>query len=407
MAQKDCILQETQTTLTAHQFLEVADNFTDKLLVKALSNIDYGHLTVITPTGLCIRSEQKNAGPEAIIVIKNNRFLKRVFARGDIGLGESFIDGDWETPDLYNFLALCALNADNMGRFANGTVFQKIIWRFMNMFIRRNTKSGSRKHIMTHYDVGNDFYETWLDRSMTYSSAIFKQPDMSLEEAQKAKYQRILEQLPQNAQTILEIGCGWGGFAEYAANNGKTVTAITISPAQYAFATNRLSDKATILLCDYRDMYGQFDAVVSIEMFEAVGEEFWYGYFQKIHTLLKPQGRAVIQSITVRDDVFSDYRKRNDFIRYYTFPGGMLPSVQKFVAQSKKSALQTQDIFYFGQDYKKTLLIWLQNLNHVTHDVIKAKGQGFLKSWQFYLALCAAGFNCERINVVQFTLSKE
>jgi cyclopropane-fatty-acyl-phospholipid synthase len=154
-------------------------------------------------------------------------------------------------------------------------------------------------------------------------------------------------------------------------------------------------------------MYGQFDAVVSIEMFEAVGEEFWYGYFQKTHALLKPKGRAVIQSITVRDDVFSDYRKRNDFIRYYTFPGGMLPSVQKFVGQSKKSALKTQDIFYFGQDYKKTLLIWLDHLNQVKHDVIKTKGQGFLKSWQFYLALCAAGFNCERINVVQFTLSRE
>jgi cyclopropane-fatty-acyl-phospholipid synthase len=406
MAQKDCILQETQTTLTANQFLEVASDVTDKLLIKALSNIDYGRLTVVMPSQLSVRSELKNAGPEAIIYIKNSRFLKRVFARGDIGLGESYIDGDWDTPDLYNFLSLCSVNADKMGRFADGNIIQKIIWRFMNIFVRRNTKAGSRKNIMAHYDVGNDFYALWLDKTMTYSAALFKDASTSLEEAQKAKYQRILDQLPENTQTILEIGCGWGGFAEYAISQGKSVTAITISPAQYAYATQRLGNKANILLRDYRDMYGQFDSVVSIEMFEAVGESFWECYFQKIQTLLKPHGKAVIQSITVHNDVFDAYRKRNDFIRYYTFPGGMLPSVNKFTEYAKKSNLSVDDIFLFGYDYKTTLLVWLQNLDRVQHDIIKTKGQSFLKSWQFYLALCAAGFDCERINVAQFTMSK-
>lgn len=374
------------------------------MLVKALSNIHYGRLTVITPSGLCVHSEPKHQGLEAIIYIKNHRFLKRVFARGDIGLGEAYIDGDWETPDLYQFLALCAMNADNMGRFADGTVIQKIIWRFTNLFLRRNTKSGSRKNIMAHYDVGNDFYRQWLDKTMTYSSALFKCPDMTLEEAQKEKYQRILNQLPKNTHTILEIGCGWGGFAEYATTQGKKVTGVTISPAQYAYAKKRLGDKANILLCDYRDIQGQFDAVVSIEMFEAVGQEFWSVYFNTIKKLLKPNGKAVIQSITVHDNLFEDYRKRNDFIRYYTFPGGMLPSPEKFTEYARKSGLNTDDIFYFADDYKKTLLIWLQQLNMIKSDIIKTKGQDFLKSWQFYLALCAAGFSCERINVVQFTL---
>ncbi len=371
-----------------------------------MSNIHYGRLTVVMPSQLSVRSELKNAGPEAIIYIKNSRFLKRVFARGDIGLGESYIDGDWDTPDLYNFLSLCSVNADKMGRFADGNFVQKIIWRFMNMFVRRNTKAGSRKNIMAHYDVGNDFYALWLDKTMTYSAALFKDASTSLEDAQKAKYQRILDQLPPNTQTILEIGCGWGGFAEYAASQGKSVTAITISPAQYAYATQRLGNKANIVLCDYRDMYGQFDAIVSIEMFEAVGEAFWTCYFQKIHALLKPQGKAVIQSITVHNDVFDAYRKRNDFIRYYTFPGGMLPSSHKFTEYAEKSILTIDDIFLFGQDYKTTLLLWLQHLNRVQQDIIKTKGHAFLKSWQFYLALCAAGFDCERINVAQFTMSK-
>lgn len=369
-----------------------------------LSNIQYGSLTVVTPAGVHIHAKGKNAGVDALIYIKNNRFLSRVFAKGDIGLGESFIDNDWDTPDLYAFLTLCTMNADAMGQFADGHFIQRIVWRFINRFIRRNTKSGSRKHIMAHYDVGNDFYKTWLDSSMTYSSALFTDSDMSLEAAQQAKYQRILDQLPPHTQTILEIGCGWGGFAEYAAKNGKTVTGITISPAQYEFATRRLGNKAKILLCDYRDMYDTFDAVVSIEMFEAVGEEFWHGYFKKVRSLLKPTGRAIIQSITIQDNLFTAYRKRNDFIRYYTFPGGMLPSPQKFISCASDAELKTTDAFYFGQDYSKTLLQWLNNLQTIKHDVLSLKGEAFYKSWQFYMALCAAGFTCERINVAQFTL---
>ncbi|MFT6084750.1 MAG: cyclopropane-fatty-acyl-phospholipid synthase, partial [Alphaproteobacteria bacterium] len=402
MAQKNTVFQEAAPSISTDQFIKTARNFTDKLLAKVLSRIEYGRLTVITPSKLCIHSEKKHEGPEAILYIKNTQFLKRVFSRGDIGLGESFIDGDWDTPDLYQFLSLCAVNADNMGRFADGAVFQKMIWRFINLFVRRNTKSGSRKNIMAHYDVGNDFYSSWLDKSLTYSAAIFKNDTITLEEAQAAKYQRILDELPQDTQTILEIGCGWGGFAEYASSQGKQVTGITISPAQYAHAQKRLGNAAEILLCDYRDLKRQYDAIVSIEMFEAVGEEFWAGYFETIKACLKPQGKAVIQSITVRDDLFDDYRKRNDFIRYYTFPGGMLPSTEKFIAIANKTSLDVNNVFHFGQDYKKTLLIWLDNLNATKADIIRNKGVGFLKSWQFYLALCAAGFECERINVAQF-----
>jgi len=357
------------------------------------------------PTGVCVRSEKKYDGPEAILYLKNPKCLKRILMRGDIGLGESFINEDWDTPDLFSFLSLCALNADNMGRFANGSIVQKIIWRFVNSVIRRNTKTGSRKNIMAHYDVGNDFYSQWLDKSLTYSSALFENEQMSLEDAQNMKYQRILDQLPKDAHTILEIGCGWGGFAEYAALKGKKVTGITISPAQYAYAKKRLGNKANIHLCDYRDIKEKYDAVVSIEMFEAVGEAFWAGYFKTIYACLKPNGKAVIQSITVRDDLFNAYRKRNDFIRFYTFPGGMLPSAQKFQKYAHEALLTTEDTFFFGKDYKKTLLLWLKKLNTL-NTLHLEKGKHFVKSWQFYMALCAAGFDCGRINVAQFTLVK-
>ncbi len=406
MAQKNSLLQETTAPLSLNQFLNHSHDVTDKLLLKALGKIRYGHLTVITPSGLCIRSEMHHEGPEAMVYIHNNRLLKRVFSRGDIGLGESFIDGDWDTPDLFAFLSLCVMNADHLESFADGHYVQQLIWRFINRFFRRNTKSGSRKNIMAHYDVGNDFYQRWLDPSMTYSSALFKSDNDTLEQAQHQKYQRILDELPDNTETILEIGCGWGGFAEYAAGQGKKVTSITISPAQYAYAKNRLGNKADILLMDYRDIQGQYDAIVSIEMFEAVGEQFWSGYFQRVKELLKPSGKAVIQSITVRDDLFSAYRLRNDFIRCYTFPGGMLPSAQKFTEIAQKQQLKTDTIFTFGQDYKKTLLMWLESLMAIKQDIIRDKGSEFLKSWQFYLALCAAGFACERINVAQFSLIK-
>jgi cyclopropane-fatty-acyl-phospholipid synthase len=271
--------------------------------------------------------------------------------------------------------------------------------------VRRNSLKGSKRNIESHYDVGNDFYALWLDKSMTYSSALFGDKTKSLEAAQGNKYERILGRIAKSGQSILEIGCGWGGFAERAIAYGHKVTGLTVSPSQYRFAAERVKGAADILLEDYRKVRGRFDAIVSIEMFEAVGEQYWPQYFRAVADRLKRGGRALIQTITVRDDLFADYRLRSDFIRHYVFPGGMLPSLQRFREEAERAGLKVVDQFAFGQDYAQTLRQWSQRMAERTPE-IKAMGHDdrFLRNWQYYLNICAASFQVGRTDVVQVEL---
>jgi cyclopropane-fatty-acyl-phospholipid synthase len=258
---------------------------------------------------------------------------------------------------------------------------------------------------MAHYDVGNDFYKLWLDPSMTYSAALFQSSGQPLEEAQRAKYQRILERIGDGVSSLLEIGCGWGGFAEEASKNIRDITCLTISSAQYDYATKRLQNRSKVLLQDYRDIRKKFDAIVSIEMFEAVGEKYWATYFKKVAESLRKGGKAIVQTITVRDDVFEDYRTRSDFIRHYVFPGGMLPSIKRFHEEAAKSGLKCVETFTFGQDYANTLREWLARFD-AKRDEILALGysESFIRNWRFYLGFCAAAFAVGRTNVAQIEI---
>ena len=273
---------------------------------------------------------------------------------------------------------------------------------------RKNSMKGSRKNISAHYDLGNDFYELWLDSTMTYSSALYKSEDESIETAQHNKYDRIISKLGTNSGNIIEIGCGWGGFAERALQQGDYgYKGITLSTEQHIYAQQRLNNsKANFVIEDYRIQQNKFDHIVSIEMFEAVGEKYWKTYFSKVKGLLAQKGKAVIQTITIADDMFETYRTSADMIRTYIFPGGMLPSKSVLNELTKNAELKCQDMFAFGQDYAKTLNIWLNKFNQ-NISPIKQLGydDAFIRLWQFYLAGCVATFRTARTDVVQLELS--
>ena len=330
-------------------------------------------------------------------------------ARGDIGLGEEYIAGSWDTDNVENLVSLFLLNLDHFENFSDGNFFNRLGFVIHNALVRRNSLAGSARNIKAHYDVGNDFYSLWLDRSMTYSSALFHteegQDAGGLEQAQQNKYDRILSKFETPKSSVLEIGCGWGGFAERAASRAHHVTGLTISPAQHAFATQRLNGAADIRLEDYRKAKGTFDNIVSIEMFEAVGEHYWPQYFSCIAERLKRGGRAVIQTITIRDELFDGYRTRSDFVRHYVFPGGMLPSLQRFREEAEKAGLKFAGAFSFGRDYARTLRDWSDRMQ-AKSDEIAALGHDrrFLRNWQFYLGICAAAFAVARTDVVQAEL---
>jgi cyclopropane-fatty-acyl-phospholipid synthase len=298
------------------------------------------------------------------------------------------------------------LNLDHIEGFAHGNIFNRLFFVAHNALIKRNSVSGSRKNIQAHYDVGNDFYRLWLDETMTYSSALFKKPDNSLAEAQHNKYGRILEHFVAPRSSVLEIGCGWGGFAEEASRASHDVTGLTISPAQHKFASARLNGNADIRLQDYRKAGGTFDMIVSIEMFEAVGEQYWPQYFHTIAERLRRGGRAMIQTIAIRDEFFAGYRTRSDFVRHYVFPGGMLPSLQRIREEAERAGLKIRDTFSFGQDYARTLREWSARMRARESEIMAlGHNQAFLRNWQFYLEICAASFAVERASVIQIEFS--
>ena len=379
----------------------------------AIENWAVGTLTFILPSGKPLRIVGKTAGPDAVIQVHDYRFVRRALASGDIGFAEGYMAGEWDTPDLSIVLEAFSLNFDKLSALVSGNLLMRAVNGLYHLF-HRNDRQGSKKNIHAHYDLGNAFYSRWLDPSMTYSSALYEAPNQPLDQAQRAKYAALARSIDLRPdQHVLEIGCGWGGFAEYVAKEvGAKVTGVTISQAQHDFAKQRLfdqglSEKADIRLIDYRDIQGQFDSVASIEMFEAVGEEYWPTYFGKIREVLSPGGRAGLQIITIRDELFAHYRDHTDFIQRYVFPGGMLPSEQRLRQETAAAGLTWTGISRFGQNYADTLAEWGSRFESAW-DEIKSQGfdERFRRLWRFYLSYCEAGFRTERTNVIQLGLSR-
>lgn len=380
-------------------------NSVGRRFLATCEGITNGTLHVVTPDGY--RHTFGNAGgAEAELEIKDWGAITALAARGDIGLGEAYIHGLWNSPSIENLTKIAFANEDALSSHLNGSPLNRALFLLTDKFLRRNSKAGSKRNIQAHYDVGNEFYKLWLDRTLTYSSALYDEGQTALEDAQSRKYQRLLDRTQHTGERVLEIGCGWGGFAEAAADDGRNVTALTISPSQHAFATERLSGKsADIKLCDYRDVEGTFDSIVSIEMIEAVGERYWPNYFGQIKQRLAEHGRAAIQAIIVEDDHFPEYRKRSDFIRHYTFPGGMLLSPGKIAEEAARAKLVAENVFRFGQDYARTLREWVERFETAGPKIRQlGYSDGFMRSWRFYLEICAGSFAFGRTDVVHVEL---
>jgi cyclopropane-fatty-acyl-phospholipid synthase len=385
-----------------------------KLLDRWLRRIQIGHLTVTFPTGHRRMYGSPRASLRASITIHDLRVVARMIASGDIGLAESYVAGEWDTSDLTALLRLGAANSHALGDAIEGSWAVRVLNRIRHAR-RANTRQGSRRNIAAHYDLGNAFYGRWLDESMTYSAALFDSADEPLPAAQRRKYLRLAGMLDlQPGDRVLEIGCGWGGFAEIAAADfGCEVVCLTLSAEQAAYARARidragLADKVEIRLQDYRDLDGRFDKIASIEMFEAVGEENWQGFFAVLDRCLTPGGRIALQSITIADSHFEGYRQNPDFIQCYIFPGGMLPSPERFDAAVVEAGFRLADAFYFGRDYAETLRRWRAAFED-EWPAIKALGfdERFRRLWHYYLCYCEAGFDYGQIDVGQFLIERQ
>jgi cyclopropane-fatty-acyl-phospholipid synthase len=374
-----------------------------------------GKLNMVLPDGSTHHFEGVEPGPSATLIVKDPRMVAKLAFGGCLGLCEGYLDGMWDSPNVTDVLRIGTANEvawDNMLRGKNWARFAS--WLMHKL--RPNTRKGSRKNISEHYDLGNDFYSEWLDPSMTYSSALFEDGIDDLQAAQDQKYRRLCQALDlQPGMSVLEIGCGWGGFAEMAAKEfGAKVTGITLSTEQLAYAQNRiakagLSNQVTLKLQDYRDTRGTFDRIASIEMFEAVGEEYWPVYFQTVRDRLVPGGRAGLQVITIADRFFADYRKTADFIQRYIFPGGMLPSPTRLREEISQSGLTLREQTWFGKDYAETLNRWntafqaqWQKINGLSTQY----DERFKRLWEFYLGYCEAGFSAGWTDVGQIMLER-
>lgn len=385
------------------------------LLLRLLSdNWTYGRLTLSLPNGEVHTLIGATPGPDAVMNVLDYRFARRVLANGDIGYAEGYMAGEWDSPHLAVLLETLANNYDHIRRLFDGNAIMLAV-NWLSHKVKRNSRRGSKKNIHAHYDLGNAFYRAWLDETMTYSSARFERADETLEAAQTRKYASLARMMGiQPGQTVLEIGCGWGGFADYVAREiGAHVTGITISQEQHDFARQRLfnaglTDRTSIQMVDYRDVQGRFDHVASIEMFEAVGKEYWAAYFDKINQVLAPGGRAGLQIITIQDELFEEYNARTDFIQKYVFPGGMLPSEARLQPVIEKAGLSWNAVERFGIDYADTLNRWDERFQAAWADIRKMGGfdQRFYRLWRFYLGYCEAGFRSRRTDVIQLALTK-
>ncbi len=387
-----------------------------RALLRLLATLQVGSLELQLPDGSVAHFGRRREGePQAAMRLLDWRVCQATLRRGDIGFAEGFIDGHWTSPDLVALLELCIANRDAMTAAIYGTWWGSLLDRIRHL-LNRNSRHGSRKNIHAHYDIGNPFYRLWLDETMNYSSALFE-GDLSrpTAAAQQAKVRRALGECAlAPGERLLEIGCGWGALAETAAREfDARVVGVTLSDEQLAFARDRmhrqgLADRVDLRLQDYRDIDDEpFDAIASIEMFEAVGREYWGGYFQTLRDRLKPGGRACIQSITIRDDLFDRYVRSTDFIQQYIFPGGLLPSPSAFRAEAERAGLEVINQFAFGPDYAETLRRW--RAAFLARDAqVRRLGfdTRFMRTWEFYLAYCEAAFATGNTDVIQFTLRR-
>lgn len=377
-------------------------------VLRTLEGIEHGRLRVVTPDGKEYGFAGRSHGPHADIELHDWNVVARAARGGDIAFATDYRNGRWQSSDPAALIEFILRNEQHFNGLMYGNRLYQWVARGLQT-LRMNTRRGSQRNILEHYDLGNEFYATWLDPSMTYSSALFRSPEDSLSDGQRQKHNRILELLPDRSQSLLEVGCGWGSFVEHAMQRkDQAITAITISRAQHAYASRRLAanqPRASIRLEDYRDVEGHFDSIVSIEMFEAVGERYWGTFFRKLKSLLATGGTAVVQTILIGDERFEDYRRRGDTIRRFIFPGGMLPSPSRFEDAARQAGLRVAGRHYFGADYARTLRTWQRRFDSNV-DRIRALGfdESFMRLWRYYLAFCTAGFAAGRTDVAQYEL---
>ena len=386
----------------------------EKFVLKKLKNISQGNLKLINYDGKVFHFGDLESKLSSDIKVNNPHFYFNVVIGGSSALGEAHMKKDFYSTNLTNLIELTARNIKLVHSFSGSLRIQKIKNFIKNIFAS-NTKSKSLKYISKHYDLGNSFFSKWLDKSLTYSSAVYEKPNDTLEQAQQNKYQKLINLLEvKDGDKVLEIGCGWGGFSEYFAKNyNVTIDCITISKKQFEFTKNRINDaglnnKVNVMFLDYRDLKEKYDRIASIEMIEAVGEKYLNKYFETIKRSLNENGSAAIQGITIRDDLFERYRSSEDFIQKYIFPGGFLPSLGFMKSLIKKNNLGLLKVNSYSEDYAKTLAIWRENFLKVWSNIAPLGfDETFKRMWEFYLSYCEAGFKSKNIDLIQFSMSNK
>ena len=386
-------------------------NFWDKIFLKGIKKFPYGSLQIEWPDGKSQKIDAIHKGPNAKLKIVDSNVVREIIQGGSIKFAELYISKRIITNNLTNLMHYCALNNDQAEETFKITIFRYLYNKYLH-FKNKNTKIQAKKNISHHYDLGNQFYKYWLDKSMTYSSAIFNGKNDNLELAQNNKYQKLADLSSiKKGDNILEIGCGWGGFSEFLAKNYDCqITALTISREQFKFTTERmekanLTSKVKVVFCDYRNIKGQFDKVLSIEMFEAVGREYWKTFFEKIKTILKPNGNVGLQLKTIDDKIYNVYKNNPDFIQKYIFPGGMLPSVGVLKNIIENTSFRINSINSYSNDYAKTLNIWNKEFNRNWTKIEKLGfDERFKLLWNYYLSYCEGGFLSKNIDLKQINL---
>ena len=383
----------------------------EKVANSFFQKIKYGNLSVSFPSGKIIHFRGKNHGVEADLKLNNFSMVGKLLKKGSIGFAESYMDDDFTTTNLKNLLIFARQNESNYINSKQGKLLYQLMIK-INNFLNQNTKSKSKKNISYHYDLGNDFYKLWLDKSMNYSSAFFDMPNDNLQKAQLNKYKKIIEPMQLNdSSTLLDIGCGWGGFSSFIAKNiGSKINAITNSKKHFEYTSKMISDeglneKVKVEFKDYRDVYEKYDYISSIEMFEAVGKKFWPIYFEKIKNTLNKDGVATLQVITINENKRDFYQKNSDFIQQYIFPGGILPSKKQLLELSNLKGLNLNEFNSFGSSYANTLNIWNKQFQ-ISWNKIAEQGYSdrFKRMWEYYLSYCEVGFITKTTDVSHFLL---
>jgi cyclopropane-fatty-acyl-phospholipid synthase len=386
----------------------------EKIVLNKLKKIKNGNLKLINYDGKVFHFGSLESNLSADIKINNPKFYFNIISGGSSALGEAHMNRDFYTSNLTNLIEISAKNIELVYSFSGSLKIKKIKNFFKSIFAS-NTKSKSLQYISKHYDLGNNFFSKWLDKTLTYSSAVYENENDSLEIAQKNKYQKLIDLLNvKDGNKVLEIGCGWGGFSEYLAKNyNVSIDCITISKKQFEFTKKRISDagldnKVNVLFLDYRDLQDKYDKIVSIEMIEAVGENYLGKYFETIKKSLNKDGSAALQGITIRDDLFDRYKRSEDFIQKYIFPGGFLPSVNLMKTLIKKNKLNLIKVNSYPDDYAKTLANWRINFFKAWNNITPLGfDETFKRMWEFYLSYCEAGFKSKNINLIQISMSNK